>query len=185
VTETTYVYACPLCQRARSSDGAPFTRPSRVEAHIDRASDAPHAGERGHAHREAIERNAIADAGVRADGGEPSDVEDDSDGEQAAGPQSQERTPVGSRVSLEGEQPTIAYADGERPLGEVLEELDTSLATLNGKFNRIAQEQRHQIEELEETVEIQKLAIQELQAGMEALAEEHDRDVDYAFELDP
>lgn len=179
------VYPCPLCDRARSHEGTPFTRPPQVLAHIDAATDDTHAGERGAAHRAAIERNAIADRALRADGGTPDDSAGADDSERAPGEQSPGRTPVGSRVSLEGEEPTIAYADGERPLGEVLEELDTSLATLNGKFNRIAQEQRHTIEELEERIEVQKLAIQELQAGMEKLAEELEKDVDYAFELDP
>ena len=178
------IYPCPLCDRTHSQAGTPFTRPPHVLAHIEAATDAVHAGERGAAHRTAVERNEITDRPLRTDGGTPEDA-DGADDEPAPGEQSPGRTPVGSRVSLEGEEPTIAYADGERPLGEVLEELDTSLATLNGKFNRIAQEQRHTIEQLEERIEVQKLAIQELQAGMEKLAEELDKDVDYAFELDP
>jgi len=177
------LYPCPLCDRTHSHE-AILTRPSHGLARVDAATDDTHAGERGAAHRAAVDVTPGAGRPLRADGGTPEDA-DGADDEPAPGEQAPGRTPVGSRVSLEGEEPTIAYADGERPLGEVLEELDTSLATLNGKFNRIAQEQRHTIEELEERIEVQKLAIQELQAGMEKLAGELDKDVDYAFELDP
>lgn len=152
------VYTCPLCGDATDANGDLFTAVDAVVAHIDDSQDDRHDGERGADHGADIEEHGI-------------DVSE---------PDADEST---ATVSFDGTEPTIVYEDGERPLGEVLEELDDHVADVDMKFKRVVQEQQHAIKRIEETIEAHKLAIQELQAGMEALAEEHDRDVEYQFTL--
>ncbi len=165
------LYPCPLC--GRSSDGSvgSFSGIDETVAHIDATEDDAHAGEVGADHVDSISRNMIDLDEYRkvTETGEAPDLPDD--GTEA------------TTISFEGKEPVIVTGDGERPLGEVLESLNEHVTQLHGKFTAVAQDQRHQLEGLQEATEIQKLAIQELQAGMEALAEELDKDVDYQFEL--
>lgn len=155
------VYTCPLCDSATDADEEPFVEVDAVVAHIDDSEDERHEGERGSDYAEEIE-----DRGVEVGDANDSEPEDDS-----------------VTVSRDGDELLIVYDDGERPVGEVLEEIDDYVAQLDAKFKRVVQEQQNTITELRETIEAQKLAIQELQAGMKSLAEEHDKDVEYQFRL--
>ena len=166
------LYPCPLCGRSSGEDTGPFSGIEETVAHIDAADDDRHAGEQGAEHVEAISRNLIDLDRYR---------EATSAGEAPALPG--DGGTGSTTISFEGGEPTIVTADGEQPLGEVLEALNDHVTQLHGKFTAVAQDQRHQLEGLQEATQIQKLAIQELQAGMEALADELDKDVDYQFEL--
>jgi len=166
------LYPCPLCGRSSGADIGPFSGIEETVAHIDATDDQRHAGEQGADHVEAISRNMI-DLDQYSETTSAGDAPD-LPGEGGEG---------ATTISFEGGEPTIVTADGERPLGEVLEALNDHVTQLHGKFTAVAQDQRHQLEGVREATEIQKLAIQELQAGMEALADELDKDVDYQFEL--
>jgi len=166
------LYPCPLCGRSSDEDLGSFSGIDETVAHIDAAEDDDHAGERGADHVDAISRNMIDLDRYReaTSTGEAPDLP--ADGGEGT-----------TTISFSGGEPTITTADGERPLGEVLESLNEHVTQLHGKFTAVAQDQRHQLEGVQEATEVQKLAIQELQAGMEALAEELGKDVDYQFEL--
>lgn len=78
---------------------------------------------------------------------------------------------------------TVQFGDERLPPGAAVGALDRDIRKLRTKFDRVVQEQRNDAERMGEVLERHAMAIKEMQAGLEALAEEHDKDVEFQFEL--
>lgn len=154
------VYTCPQCGRFADESGQLFVTVQAVLDHIEAFDD----------HEPVADEDAVAEAIMET----AVDLT----------PEDLTAAASGATVQVADEEEPLVTVHGEsRPLGEVLTEMDNTMSDLETTFNSAVHSHQNELEDLTEAVGAYRLAIQELQAGMDRLAEELGEDVEYQFEV--